>query len=409
MPISAVADVPTAPVSGTPSVDTTTGVVTGSVSSTDPAGQTLTYSLATAPTDGSTVTVNADGSYDYHPSSQAQLHAVQGGPTTDTFTVTASNGTYTSAAGTVSVPIASPPSDTVIATIPVGSGPGFIAEAPDGSHVYVANNGGNTVSVIDTATNTVTATIPVGSAPQGVAVSPDGSLVYVVNAGGNTRVGDQHRHQHRHRDHRRRQLHLPVPGGGQPRTAACAYVTGNGGTVSINTATNTVTATNLDRHRRGGRVQPRRQPRLRHRSTPVSVPASSCRWSTPPPTPRSPRSRRSTSPTGSRSAPNGSRVYVTNDGDGTVSVIDTATNTVTATIPVGDQPGRAGGQPRRRPRLRHQRRQQHGVGDRHRHQHRHRHHSRRHDSVRGGGQLQRYLLYVTSLADNTVSVIYVGD
>ena len=38
----------------------------------------------------------------------------------------------------------------------------------------------NTVSVIDTATNTVTATVPVGSYPIGVAVTPDGTKVYVA-------------------------------------------------------------------------------------------------------------------------------------------------------------------------------------------------------------------------------------
>ena len=36
---------------------------------------------------------------------------------------------------------------------------------------------------------------------------------------------------------------------------------------------------------------------------------------------------------------------MTNVGDGTVSVIDTATGTVTATIPVGTRPGRGGGDP----------------------------------------------------------------
>ena len=35
--------------------------------------------------------------------------------------------------------------------------------------------------MIDTATNTVTATIPVGSDPSGVAVSPDGTHAYVAN------------------------------------------------------------------------------------------------------------------------------------------------------------------------------------------------------------------------------------
>jgi YVTN family beta-propeller protein len=36
--------------------------------------------------------------------------------------------------------------------------------------------------------------------------------------------------------------------------------------------------------------------------------------------------------------PDGSRVYVSNGGDASVSVIDTATNTVVAIIPVGQRP-----------------------------------------------------------------------
>ncbi len=42
--------------------------------------------------------------------------------------------------------------------------------------------------------------------------------------------------------------------------------------------------------------------------------------------------------------PDGSKVYVANENSNTVSVIATATNTVTATIPVGDGPQR--GNPR---------------------------------------------------------------
>ena len=37
-------------------------------------------------------------------------------------------------------------------------------------------------------------------------------------------------------------------------------------------------------------------------------------------------------------SPDGSKVYVTNNLSNTVSVINTATNTVTATIPVGANP-----------------------------------------------------------------------
>ena len=61
--------------------------------------------------------------------------------------------------------------------------------------------------------------------------------------------------------------------------------------------------------------------------------------------------------------PSTQTAYVTNAGDGTVSVIDAATRAVTATIPVGLRPGRGGGRPRRRDRLRNQRQRWHRVGD----------------------------------------------
>jgi len=67
--------------------------------------------------------------------------------------------------------------NTVTATIPVGSRPLGVAVTPDGGTVYVTNQGSDSVSMISTATNTVTATIPVGREPYGVAVSPDGRKV----------------------------------------------------------------------------------------------------------------------------------------------------------------------------------------------------------------------------------------
>jgi YVTN family beta-propeller protein len=54
----------------------------------------------------------------------------------------------------------------------VGATPVEVAITPDGAFAYVANKDSNTVSVIDTATNTVVATVPVGSAPIGVAITP---------------------------------------------------------------------------------------------------------------------------------------------------------------------------------------------------------------------------------------------
>jgi YVTN family beta-propeller protein len=72
-------------------------------------------------------------------------------------------------------------SNSVVATITVGTFPNGMAQTLDGSRVYVANSGESTVSVIDTANNAVIATVAVGGSPGGLAVSPDGNFVYVSN------------------------------------------------------------------------------------------------------------------------------------------------------------------------------------------------------------------------------------
>ena len=83
------------------------------------------------------------------------------------------------AANTVSV--IDIPTNSVIATATVGTGPLGVAVTPDGARVYVTNLNSNNVSVIGTATNTVIATVAVGAGPYGVAVTPDGARVYVAN------------------------------------------------------------------------------------------------------------------------------------------------------------------------------------------------------------------------------------
>ena len=78
---------------------------------------------------------------------------------------------------------ATTPSKTAVTSITVGPYPFGVAVSPDGSSVWVSNNGDDTVSQIDTASDTVVQTITVGSSPWGVAVSPDGSSVWVANVG----------------------------------------------------------------------------------------------------------------------------------------------------------------------------------------------------------------------------------
>ena len=52
-----------------------------------------------------------------------------------------------------------------------------------GPKAYVGNFSDSTVSVIDTATGTVVATVPVSTGPHGMAITPDGRMAYVSGDG----------------------------------------------------------------------------------------------------------------------------------------------------------------------------------------------------------------------------------
>jgi YVTN family beta-propeller protein len=81
-------------------------------------------------------------------------------------------------------------SNYTVTTIPVGLNPiGIVVspeKSPNGSNIYVANSGSDTVSIISTADNTSITTVAVGIDPFGVAVNPAGTFVYVTNSGENS-------------------------------------------------------------------------------------------------------------------------------------------------------------------------------------------------------------------------------
>jgi YVTN family beta-propeller protein len=194
-----------------------------------------------------------------------------------------------------SVTVLDTATNTVTATVPVGSNPYAVAVSPDGSTVYVTNsNGVTSISVINATSNTVTATVRVGALPMGVAVSPDGSTVYVANWGENT-VWVINTASNTHT--------ATVSGMDRPSGVAVspdgstAYTSNSDGTVSvINATSNTITATiHL------GSLND------------VVTPAIAV-------------------------SPDGSMVYVTSSVNGVVFVINAASNTVTATVNVGDDP-----------------------------------------------------------------------
>ena len=73
------------------------------------------------------------------------------------------------------------PSGAVLATIGGFTYPNAIVSTPNGSSVYVVNTNSTSVSVISTSSNSIVASIPVGSTPQGATISPDGGSVFVSN------------------------------------------------------------------------------------------------------------------------------------------------------------------------------------------------------------------------------------
>ena len=185
--------------------------------------------------------------------------------------------------------------NTIITDIVVGSAPHGIIVNPADTRTYVSNFFAGTVSVIDNKINTVIATVVVGAGPEGLDIDPSGTRVYVANTTSNTiSVIDT-------------STNLVVANtavGTNPQAVAVdpagarAYVTnyffGTAGTVSVIDLSTNLTV-----------------------GLPIPV---------------------GTGPIGVSIDPLGANVYVVNNMSGTVSVIDTATNKVTASIIVGSNP-----------------------------------------------------------------------
>jgi YVTN family beta-propeller protein len=136
--------------------------------------------------------------------------------------------------------------NTVTATVPVGTNPSSVSVDAYTDTVYAANLGDNTVSVIDGATNTVTATVPVGSDPEAVSVDPSTDTIYVANFSNTVSVIDGATNT----------VTATVPVGTNPDSVSvdasthAAYVTNiNGRTVSVITSVTTgplqITTTSL--------------------------------------------------------------------------------------------------------------------------------------------------------------------
>jgi YVTN family beta-propeller protein len=75
--------------------------------------------------------------------------------------------------------------NTLSATIQVGGEPGGLAVDPLHQRVYVNNGGLNAVQTINTATNTVINTVPAGTGPTYSDIDLRTGLLYVQNQDGN--------------------------------------------------------------------------------------------------------------------------------------------------------------------------------------------------------------------------------
>jgi hypothetical protein len=126
-----VAPRPGSATSSTPVV--TTGLVTGDLGFTDPAGGTLSYTLISGPDNGELTFDEAAGTYSYTPSLDARLAAAGGtGPLTDSFRVRAFNGI---ASTTKVVNVAISP-DTPVAGVPTVGAPDVVTGAISGGVTF---------------------------------------------------------------------------------------------------------------------------------------------------------------------------------------------------------------------------------------------------------------------------------
>jgi YVTN family beta-propeller protein len=177
--------------------------------------------------------------------------------------------------------------------ISAGSDPEEFALSKDGTRIYVSNEDIKTATVINIASNKVEHLIPVGSEPEGVAVTPDGKQFYVTcETGGEVFVIDTSTYKV--------VGHFTVPV--RPRSvdflsnAAIGFIPSEskGQLNVIDTATPKLLKT-------------------------IDLPAGS-------------------RPMRVRVAPDNSRVYVSDGRGGTVTVLDSQSYAVQATIKVGARP-----------------------------------------------------------------------
>jgi YVTN family beta-propeller protein len=334
-----------APVVGSP--DQATGAVQVSLNATDVEGNPLTYAVTSQPTGGSVV-ASSNGVFTYTPSVASRLAAATTStPDFDSFTVSVSDGQGGVTPVTVSVPKlpavwASQPSSSNV----TGASPAGVAMV--GDLVYVANQGSNTVTVINTKTGAVVGNpIVVGSAPTGVLANSDGSKVFVSNrtsgtvsvirTSDNTVIGSVKVGTHPE------QMALNSTG---TRLYVTNYGSGNVSVVDVSGQTpSLITNIAVGAYPRGiAFATVNGQPRIyvtRYSSSSVAVIDANTnkQIDVNPSTSTVDSIKVGANPQSITISKDGTRAYVTNYGSSSVSVINTATNTLDgSSISVGSKP-----------------------------------------------------------------------
>jgi len=238
-------------------------------------------------------------------------------------------------------------------TLPAGPFPAGVAMHPNGRHIYLANidfpEGLNsTVSVIDRATNTIIDEIVCGNSSIGVTVHPDGTVAYVANIGdGTVAVFDTNTHEVLDRITLEpvdaNEACGPVPLEVHPQGSYLYVANRFGPTVwAINTATHESIARAFGQAHVGIAVNPAgtllyvpdiddMDPNLPAQGTTLAViDAHTLELVT--------TIDGLSGPVDVSIHPDGTRLYITNSGNNTVSVIDAVTYAPITTIAVGIQP-----------------------------------------------------------------------
>jgi len=164
-------------------IDTTSDTVVATID----VGLLYPYGVACHP-DGKTVYIGGSGApfastvFLIDVATQTLADSVAVGPSAQGLAVLPDgSAVYVANSGDDTVSVIDTNTFSVVDTIPVGPEPHGVVAHPDSATVYVSNILGPSVSVIDVATATVTATVPVVSQPRGITIDPEGDFVYVGN------------------------------------------------------------------------------------------------------------------------------------------------------------------------------------------------------------------------------------